>query len=610
MSPPTKVGIWLRVSTEDQVRGESPQHHEARARAYALSKGWEVATVYNLGGWSGKSVKDHPECKRMLSDVQSGAISALVFSKLARLARNTKELLDFADFFKSEKADLVSLQESIDTSSPAGRLFYTLIAAMAQWEREEIASRVAASVPVRAKLGKSLGGRAPYGYRWIDKKLVPNPDEVPVRRLVYDLFIEHRRKKTVARLLNEKGYRTREGARWSDTTIVRLIADTTAIGRHRLNYSRQTSIRGRRQLAMKPESEWVWQTVDPIISLDVWEQANAILRETRQNPRKPARTTRHLFTGLTFCHCGSKMYVPSRNPKYVCYACKNKIPVAVLEAVFREQLRGYLLSPTDLSAYLVQANGKLQEKTALVEATEVEVARLNTDLDRIMGLYLSGQLPQESVGERYRPIEARRNQLRDELPRLQGELDFLKISLVSSDEMIREAQDLYTHWGDLNHEEKRRIVEAITDRLTVSEGEIEINLCFRPSASETVTGWQRNHARTTSAASAGCTGTSASASAGSRSSAPRSSGPASGRRACGRSSSPTATRSWLRRSSCTRCSTPSAPPSRSSAASRATRRRRPSTSARSRRCRRSAKRGSRSSTSASRAGTTRCSAGS
>src|SRR5438552_1742436 len=97
----------------------NPEHHERRAHYYAESKEWKVKEVYHLEAVSGKSVKDHPETQRMMKDIKLGHITGLIFSKLARLARNTRELLDFADTFREHNADLISLQESIDTSTPA-----------------------------------------------------------------------------------------------------------------------------------------------------------------------------------------------------------------------------------------------------------------------------------------------------------------------------------------------------------------------------------------------------------------------------------------------------------------------------------------------------------
>src|SRR5213593_912984 len=99
-----RVGIWIRVSTEDQVKGESPEHHERRARLYAEAKNWEVITVYRLDATSGKTVKEHPETKRMLADIAEQRIDGLIFSRLARLARNTKELLEFVDLFRERDA--------------------------------------------------------------------------------------------------------------------------------------------------------------------------------------------------------------------------------------------------------------------------------------------------------------------------------------------------------------------------------------------------------------------------------------------------------------------------------------------------------------------------
>jgi site-specific DNA recombinase len=473
-----RVAIWIRVSTEDQAKGESPEHHEHRARAYAEIRGWEVVTLYNLAGVSGKAVMAHPEARRMMEDVKAQRISGLIFSKIARLARNTRELLDFAEFFRAEGADLISLEESIDTSTPAGRFFYTMIAGMASWEREEIASRVAASVPVRAKLGKPLGGAAPFGYRWHEKRLVPDPEEAPIRRLMYELYLEHGRLLTVARVLTERGYRTRGGGKFSDTTVERLIRDSTAKGERRANY---TKSRGEgKGWNLKPAHEWVTSEVEAVVPEEIWNAANALMTEKRRGKTRTARRPVHLFAGLTFCHCGGRMYVPSNTPKYVCQECRNKVPQVDLERVFQEQLKAFFLSPEQVASALEVGDQEVRAKEELLETLRREAVRLKAEADEVYQLYLSHEINARGFGERNTPIEDRRGQLEEEIPRLQGEIDFLKIQHLSEEQLVSEAEDLYTRWDDLSPEDKRALVQAIVNRVTVGKDEIEISLSYLP----------------------------------------------------------------------------------------------------------------------------------
>lgn len=162
---------------------------------------------------------------------------------------------------------------------------------------------------------KSVGGVAPFGYRWQSGALVIDETEAPIRKLIYELFIKHRRKKTVAKLLNDLGYRTRNDSLFSDTTVDRLIRDTTAKG-IKIVDAKETK-------------------VEAIVSLEVWERANNFLGTPK--PKQPI----HLFIGYAFCVCGGKIIVPSNLEKYVCADCRHKIGTDDLEEIFVSQLIGF-----------------------------------------------------------------------------------------------------------------------------------------------------------------------------------------------------------------------------------------------------------------------------
>jgi site-specific DNA recombinase len=187
------------------------------------------------------------------------------------------------------------------------------------------------------------------------------------------------------------------------------------------------------------------------------------------------------------------MYVFSNSPrKYACKACHNKMGTDDLEAIFHEQLKQFFLSSETVTKYLGQADQILKEKTELLSSLETEQQKVKAQMDRIMQLYLADEITKEGFGREYKPLEERRKQLEDQIPVLQGEIDFVKIKFQSSDEVLAEAKDLYARWPTLSREEKHNIIEQITEKIIVGKGDVSIDLCYLPGSSEIAVKGHRN----------------------------------------------------------------------------------------------------------------------
>jgi len=491
-----RVGIWIRVSTIDQARGESPEHHEKRAKMYAEMKEWDVVEVYHLEAVSGKSVMEHPEARRMLHDIKRGHISGIIFSKIARLARNTKELIELSEIFNQYNADLISLQESIDTSSPSGRFFYTMIAAMAQWEREEIADRVSASVPIRAKLGKSLGGAAPFGYSKDDKGNVTiNDNEAPIRKLMFELFLEHKKNQRVANILNERGYRTRNGSQFKHTTVDRLLRDPIAKGIRRMNYTK--SFGKGKSWKVKAQEDWVFHVVPAIVEVEIWEKVNAILENGDRNREPRKRGSVHLFSGVLKCSCGGMMYMRHRSPRYVCNDCKNKIMPDDIEEVYKDEIKAFVFSDEEIKKQLNKDFSEVKQKEQEIKQLRQKTDEVQKKIDNILDLYQSGQIKKESFRNYHEPLEQQLEQFRERINEVTIEIDKLHNSGISLDFFIQDMKNLSSFWDMMSPEEKRRTISMTTESIIVSntEPDIIINMKYQaPAASfETVTTSAHNH---------------------------------------------------------------------------------------------------------------------
>ncbi len=145
-----RVALYARVSTDSQ---DHALQLDALYQA-AEQRGWAISEYIDQASGSGVNL---PERERMMADAHAGKIDVVATWRFDRFARSTRDLLDALDTFKALGVEFVSLQEGIDTSTPMGRMVFTMIGALAEFEKNLIRERVRAGIQAAKKRGKVLG---------------------------------------------------------------------------------------------------------------------------------------------------------------------------------------------------------------------------------------------------------------------------------------------------------------------------------------------------------------------------------------------------------------------------------------------------------------------
>jgi DNA invertase Pin-like site-specific DNA recombinase len=150
---------YTRVSTEGQKNsGLGLEAQRAAITKWAASRGLEV-TLYEDAGITGTSMEKRPALEQAMCAAKKDAV--LVAYSLSRFARSTRDMLIIAERLKKQGADLVSLTESIDTTTATGRLVFTLLSALSQFERDLTSDRTKAALAALKARGVRLGPKNP-----------------------------------------------------------------------------------------------------------------------------------------------------------------------------------------------------------------------------------------------------------------------------------------------------------------------------------------------------------------------------------------------------------------------------------------------------------------
>jgi len=218
----SKVIGYIRVSTKEQAKnGLSLGSQENTIKMYAKLKKLSPVEII-VDTQSAKNLK-RQGVQRLISLCEQGEVGHLIVYKMDRLTRKTRDLLELVeDVFVANDVVFHSVSENIDTKGPLGTFFLTVMGAMAQMEREQLAERVTDACEEKRRRGEPMGSAA-LGFRVKNKKRIEDPEGLKIVEYVKALKRKGLSERAIARRLNAEGIATKRGGRWYNSTVAYML---------------------------------------------------------------------------------------------------------------------------------------------------------------------------------------------------------------------------------------------------------------------------------------------------------------------------------------------------------------------------------------------------
>ena len=333
-----RVAIYIRVSTDEQAEkyGYDLQKSAIKALIESRSRSDKKLVfageryVYFDEGVSGTvKAEERPDFAKLQEDILNAPpdnkpFDAVAVYKIDRFARKLKILLNVIEFFEEHKIKFLSVNESIDTSTPFGKAMLGIIGVIAELEIETIKQRTQGGREEAVKSGVMLGNASMFGYKKnTEKKAEIFEEEAKIVSLIFRLFINDKltagliaNKLKEMKVLSPEESAIHHGKRigkskkknkpyhWTPTAIRRILADEIYIGNYYYDKSK-----GNKDL---PKEQWKKSShpVPQIIDILTFDKAQKILKQSKHEKILTRRDHTYLLSGLLVCDA---CYNPQRD---------------------------------------------------------------------------------------------------------------------------------------------------------------------------------------------------------------------------------------------------------------------------------------------------------
>lgn len=452
---PLRVTFYARVSSESDEQlnslGNQISYYESLIRK---NPAWTFVPGYIDEGLSGISTRKRENFHRMIADGKDGLFDMVITKEITRFARNTLDSIQYTRKLLGYGVAVFFQNDNINTLDEDSELRLTIMSGIAQDELRKLSSRVKFGHQQAIKSNVVLGNSRMFGYRKENKHLVIDESEAPMVRELFELYASgNYSMKQIEIIFWDKGYRNLKGKRISHVTMSNMISNPKYKGWYVGNKVKVVDMFTKKQKFLPPE-EWVMfkdetgLIVPAIVSEELWEKANAVLRKRSEDVKSRQGICNHanLLTGKLFCTCCGQPYYRkesrdiqgNRNSKWV---CSGKIKAG------RESCPSFPIYESELKPLLidvfqdtkVDADAMIQEYIRMytemtddntlpsrIEELEKIVENANRKKTKLLQLSVDGRLSD-------RDFELMMKKCNEEVAETEAQIEDLKEQLHSSE---------------------------------------------------------------------------------------------------------------------------------------------------------------------------------
>lgn len=497
--------IYARVSTTDQAdRGFSLPTQIEACCAWAREHNYEVPEHYIFSeDYTGMSLH-RPELAKLRELAQQHLIQAVIVYDQDRLSRKLAHQLLLSEEFDDADVPVYVLSMPMTEKTPETQLFSNMRGVFAEYERAKILERTMRGMRGRAKAGRPPGGRVPLGYRSTGTVYEIHPEEAALveqifRHYVYDgLSLNAIAKRlTLQRVPTQRDRREGGPKRklascvWHTTSLQLILTNETYIGT--MYWGKNENIAGKKnpdkrtRVRRRPKEEWIPLAVPPIITSELFAQAQQQRKRNAQMSRRN-RKRDYLFTnGMLRCRqCGSAMsgqwdgrserlsYRCPRPKYHLETPCRGLIHAASLETYVWEKIEAFLMQPALVAREVAQRQHELttgeHELTQERQRYSGLLQRCDVELRKWEQAYLDDAITTHDLKEKRAEILARRTSLEHEMARITEEQQVLAQTTIDMRSLEDFCQEVRRTLPSVSNAEKRQIMQLLHIQVIAQRG--------------------------------------------------------------------------------------------------------------------------------------------